>query len=56
MKKKFNMPVLSINKFDAEDIVTGSGTDNLSLMTDKMKEEGISVKSFSLKGVFDAVL
>lgn len=54
MKKKFNMPVLSINKFDAEDIVTGSGADNLSLMKNNMESEGIKVKSFSLEGLFDS--
>ena len=45
------MPVLSINMFETEDIVTTSGADNLSLMENEMKEDGYSVKTFDLSNV-----
>ena len=49
MKKQFTKPVISLNMFMNEDIVTVSG--NALSMKNKMEADGYSVKTFDWKAI-----
>lgn len=52
MKKQFEMPVVNINKFHTEKIITASGPDagdNVVDMTKAMENGGYTVTTKSLK-------
>ena len=53
MKKQFEMPVVNIDMFSTENLITTSGeaaTDNAAAMTKQMEEAGYKVTAVSLNG------
>lgn len=53
MKKKFEMPVVSVSRFDSENVVTYASGGNVNRMKESMQKAGYNnVTTFDLNGVF----